>query len=182
MKLTEMKERLIIISDLWGREKAEWLINYTEILETKFDLFFYDSCEIGEVDKSNYIQDNLHNQFVNGGIELAIENLIKQEKNPVNIIAFSIGGVIAWNFGLRTDNIKSLICVSSTRLRKETKRPTGRIELYFGENDEYQPSKKWIKNMQLEFKFLPKKSHQLYKEIEFAKYLSTKILTTTPQH
>ena len=66
MKLTEMKERLIIISDLWGREKAEWLINYTEILETKFDLFFYDSCEIGEVDKSNYIQDNLHNQFFRG--------------------------------------------------------------------------------------------------------------------
>ena len=54
-------------------------------------------------------------------------------------------------------------------------------KLYFGENDEYQPSKEWMKNMQLEFKILPKKSHQLYKEIGFAKNLSTKILKTTPQ-
>ena len=26
-----MKERLIIISDLWGEEKSEWLINYVAL-------------------------------------------------------------------------------------------------------------------------------------------------------
>lgn len=176
-----MKERLIIISDLWGKEKAEWLTNYTEILKTKFDLKFYDSCEIGKVDKSNYVQDSLHNQFVNGGIELAVEKLIEQEKNPVNILAFSIGGVIAWNFGLKTDNIKSLLCISSTRLRKETRRPKGRITLYFGENDEYQPSPEWIEYMQVAFNVLPNKSHQVYREMKLAKDLSDKILKTTPQ-
>jgi pimeloyl-ACP methyl ester carboxylesterase len=177
-----MKERLIIISDLWGKEKAEWLTNYTEILKTKFDLNFYDSCEIGNVDKSDYFQDSLHNQFVNGGIELAVNKLIEQEKNPINILAFSIGGVIAWNFGLKTDNIKSLVCISSTRLRKETRRPKGKITLYFGENDEYQPSSEWIEYMKLTFRAVPNKSHQVYTERKFSQDLSAVILKTTPQH
>ncbi|WP_299190491.1 alpha/beta hydrolase [uncultured Aquimarina sp.] len=177
-----MRERLIIISDLWGREKSKWLINYTHILKTKFDLVYYDSCEIGKIDKSDYDQDNLHQQFVNGGIEIAVEKLIEQENSPVNILAFSVGGVIAWKFGLRTDYIKSLICVSSTRLRKETKRPKGKIELYFGENDNYQPKTEWIKNMKLEFKAFPNKGHQIYLETEFAQILCERILkndTTT---
>ena len=177
-----MKDRLIIISDLWGKEKAQWLTNYTRVLETKFEIVFYDSCEIGKVDKSDYNQDNLHRQFVNGGIDLAVENLIEKEKTPIDILAFSVGGLIAWKFGLKTDNIKSLISISSTRLRKETKRPKGKIELYFGENDQYQPTLEWMKNMQLKFKILTNKGHEVYIETEFAKNLSEKILkndTTT---
>ena len=177
-----MKERLIIISDLWGKEKAEWLTNYTRILETKFEVVFYDSCEIGKVDKYDYKQDYLHRQFVNGGIDLAVENLIEKEKSPIDILGFSVGGVIALKFGLRTDNVKSLTSVSSTRLRKETKRPKGEIELYFGENDEHKPTTEWMENMQLEFQVLPNKGHKVYSEIEFAKNLSNKILKTTSQH
>ncbi|MEM1121754.1 MAG: alpha/beta hydrolase [Bacteroidota bacterium] len=176
-----MKERLVIISDLWGSEKAEWLPNYTEILETKFELWFYDSCEIGKVDKSNYEQYNLHIQFVDGGIDLAVDNLVEKERNPVNILAFSVGGVIAWKFGLSTDNIKSLLCVSSARLRKETERPKGRIELYFGEKDEHLPSTEWRKNMQIKFNMLIDKGHMVYTETEFARNLSEKMLETSPQ-
>lgn len=64
-----MKERIIIISDLWGRKKSEWLINYTQILETEFDIMFYDSCELGQIDVAIYTQENLHKQFIGGGIE-----------------------------------------------------------------------------------------------------------------
>ncbi|MBL4708178.1 MAG: alpha/beta hydrolase [Flavobacteriales bacterium] len=174
-----MKEKLIIISDLWGREKSKWLINYTQILETKFDIMFYGSCEIGGIDKSDYIQNSLHRQFVNGGIDMAVEKLIELEKNSVNILAFSVGGVIAWKFGLKSDNIKSLICVSSARLRKVTKRPKGKIELYFGENDEYKPKMEWLESMNLKFNILPDKGHQVYSEPEFAKEISKIILKMT---
>ncbi|NOU58684.1 alpha/beta hydrolase [Marinifilum caeruleilacunae] len=171
-----MKERLIIISDLWGKEKSQWLNHYTQILETKFDLAFYDSCEIGEVDKSNYTQGDLHKQFVSGGIEKAVEKLIELEKSPVHILAFSVGGVIAWKFGLRTNNVKSLKCVSSTRLRKETKRPNGKIKLYFGENDEHRPKSEWIENMKLESKLIEGKGHQVYIEADFAQMVCERIV------
>ncbi|MBD0404515.1 alpha/beta hydrolase [Flammeovirga sp. EKP202] len=170
-----MKDRLIILSDLWGKEKADWLTDYTRFLEPEFDVVFYDTCTIGQVDKSDYSQDHLHQQFLNGGIDLAVEYLVEKEQTPIDILAFSIGGAIAWKFGLKTGNIKSLTSISSTRLRKETKRPKGKIELYFGEKDEHRPSIEWMENMQLEFTILPNKSHEIYREAEFARNLSKKI-------
>ncbi|WP_437396937.1 alpha/beta hydrolase [Flagellimonas lutimaris] len=176
-----MKERLIIISDLWGREKSEWLINYTRILKSKFNIEFYDSCELGQIDISNYNQENLHKQFISGGIEIAVDKLIEREKHKVNILAFSIGGTIAWNFGLKSDNINSLVWVSSTRLRNETETPEGNLKLYFGENDDYKPTVEWFENMNLEYEFLSNKGHEVYCEPQFAEQLSKKIIKTTPQ-
>ena len=171
-----MKERLIIISDLWGRGKSGWLTNYTRILEPEFDVLFYDSCELGQIDLSNYTQENLHKQFISGGIERAIDKLIESEKHKLNILAFSIGGTIAWKYGLKTDNIKSLVCVSSTRLRYETERPKGNLELYFGQNDEYKPPVEWFEKMKLEYEILSEKGHQFYCETQFAEHLSKKII------
>ncbi len=130
-----MKNRLLVISDLWGKEKSDWLIYYARLLEQKFDLVFYDSCEIGGVDQSIYVQDRLHQQFVNGGIERAVDRLVQLEKLPVHVLAFSIGGSIAWKYGLKSGMVQSLNCISSTRLRNETEKPTGHIKLYFGEKE-----------------------------------------------
>lgn len=175
-----MKERLIIISDLWGIEKSKWLTNYTCILETRFDIEFYDSCEIGQIDKSNYTQESLHSQFINGGIEKAVNRLVECEKQKVNILAFSIGGTIAWNFGLKSENVNSLVCVSSTRLRNESKRPEGFVRLYFGRNDENKPNEEWFESMNIEYYILTEKGHQVYCESQFAEQLSNIIIKTTP--
>lgn len=94
----------------------------------------------------------------------------------MHILAFSIGGTIAWNFGLKSNNIESLICVSSTRLRNETERPLGDIELYFWENDEYKPSAEWLETMKLKFEVFADKGHTVYCETEFAEKLSEKII------
>src|SRR5690606_412893 len=99
-----------------------------------------------------------------------------------NILAFSIGGTIAWKIGLKSDNLNTLVCVSSTRLRKETEKPKSLIKLYFGENDEYKPTEAWFKKMKPEYEILSNKEHQVYCETEFAKQLCEKILKTTPQH
>ncbi len=171
-----MKNRLIILSDLWGTEKSEWLVNYTQVLKSDFHLEYYDCCELGEINKSDYSEKERHSQFVNGGIEKAVEKLIALEKNTVNILAFSIGGAIAWKYGLKSDKINSLVCVSSTRLRYETVRPKGKITLYFGSNDAYKPRLEWLEAMKLEYDILSEKDHEFYREEEFAEQLSKQLI------
>ena len=73
-------------------------------------------------------------------MEIAVDKPIELEKHQVHILSFSIGGTIALNFGLTSENINSLDCISSKRLRNETELPEGNLELYFGENDEYKPT------------------------------------------
>ncbi len=171
-----MKEKLIVISDLWGREKSQWLSNYTHILEARFNIKYYDSCELAGVDKSAYTQDSLHRQFVKGGIEKAVAKLVSTEKEKVNILAFSIGCTIAWKYGLISDNINSLIGISATRLRHETDRPQGEISLYFGESDEFSPQPDWYEAMQINFEIIVGKGHELYRDPRFAEKLSKKMM------
>ena len=157
-----MKPRLIILSDLWGVEKSEWLRNYLDILAPIFTIKFYDSCDLAKVDKSIYEEQHLHRQFLNGGIERATKNLLELEKQKVNVLAFSIGGTIAWKAqseGLQVNNIHA---ISSTRLRHETKKPDCHIKLYFGANDEYQPSAEWLDRMDIKARVFQNKGHQLY--------------------
>lgn len=167
---------MIIVSDLWGKDRSEWIELYTTILKQKFDLFFYNSCLLGDVDKSVYDQHVLHQQFVRGGIDTAFKHLSKLEKHPIHILAFSVGGTIAWKYGLQTGNIISLTCVSSTRLRKETEKPIGDINLYFGEEDEYTPNVEWFKKMGINSHIIPSKGHQMYLETDFAEKLCHRML------
>ncbi|MFK8104507.1 MAG: alpha/beta hydrolase [Saprospiraceae bacterium] len=170
------KKRLVIISDLWGREKADWLAFYTQVLEAIFEVNYYDSCELGGVDKTDYTEENLHRQFVNGGIEKAVENLIEVERKPINVLAFSVGGAIAWKFGMRTNMLHSLVCVSSTRLRKETAKPKGKVMLYFGAQDAFKPEESWFNQHEINREILANKAHQVYQEQQFAEQLSTTII------
>ena len=165
-----MKKRLIILSDLWGKEKSEWLDNYIQNLKNAFEIEYYDCCELGDVDKSIYTEEILHQQFVNGGVNKAVQKLIDLEKGKINILAFSIGGVIGWKFGIESNKIESLYCVSSTRLRHESNKPKGIIHLYFGELDDFKPQKDWFNKMDLNYDILNDKNG----EIEYAngnKYL-----------
>lgn len=172
-----MQKRLIILSDIWGREKSDWVRNYSKYLESNFDITYYDCCELGGIDKSDYTEKKLHNQFVNGGIEKAVSWLVETVKENVTILAFSVGGAIAWKFALVSDKVDSLICVSSTRLRYEMNKPKGRIMLYFGKNDEFKPQYEWFDRLEINYSILDGKDHLFYKEAEFGKELSEKIIT-----
>ena len=168
-----MKPKLIILSDLWGRQKAHWLPHYTRLLSDKYTLTFYDCCELGGIDLSHYQEESLHRQFIEGGIERAVIKLLKLETQPLRILAFSIGGTIAWKFGLMGGRIERLSCVSSTRLRKETEKPLGNIHLYFGEDDPYRPQQEWFQQMKVPFTLLPHQSHDMYEEAGFAEWLTS---------
>jgi hypothetical protein len=159
-----MKPRLIIISDLWGIENSKWVNKYIKILASKFEIQFYDSCELGQIDKSEYEESNLHNQFINGGIEIAVKMLLKLEHKEIDILAFSIGGVIAWKAQLNGLKINNFYAISSTRLRNEQKKPKCRINLYFGEKDIYKPTSNWFDSFGLKPKIFKNKDHKLYTE------------------
>lgn len=163
------KPRLLILSDLWGNEKSEWIIYYTSILENYFELKYYDSCDLGTIDKSAYSEEILHHQFLNGGIEKAVANLLQEEKEFITVLAFSIGGLIAWKSGLSGLKIQNLYAISSTRLRYESKKPSGTIELFYGKNDIYKPSSNWFTKLKLKENFFSNQEHELYKQKEFAK-------------
>lgn len=171
-----MKKRLIILSDIWGKDKSEWIINYTQYLEANFDIKYYDCCELGRIDKSDYTENSLHKQFVNGGIERAVERLLEIEKHSLNILAFSIGGTVAWKFGIQSNKINSLTCVSSTRLRNETIRPKGEIMLFYGADDAFKHQREWLNNMRVKYSIVNGKEHQFYIEPEFAQQLCEQVI------
>ena len=134
------KERLVILSDLWGEQKGDWTRHYEALLQDRFEIQYYDSCVLGDVDTSIYEEKSLHRQFVTGGIARAKEQLLVLEPSKISILAFSIGGATAWKAALDGLHVGKLVTVSATRLRHETKRPTCSLTCFFGEKDAFRPS------------------------------------------
>ena len=171
-----MKPRLIILSDLWGIEKSNWVSGYVELLKNEFEIQYYDCGELGGIDKSNYTEKNLHNQFINGGIEKGVENLLKREENQIDVLAFSIGGVIAWKAGLKGLNLRKLFVISSTRLRYEKEIPNGVIKLFYGENDNNKPNDNWLEKYSIDFEIIENKEHNFYTEKDCTVLICNEIL------
>lgn len=176
MNENKNRQKIILISDIWGKEKSDWISNYTTILEKHFDIQYYDSCELGNIDKSEPFEVNLHHQFVNGGIEKAIENLLQQEQESFIVLGFSIGGFIAWRAALSGLKTKILFAISSTRLRHETQKPSGIIELFYGENDTYKPDHHWFHQMDLSENIYPNEDHNMYQKKEIAEEICKQMI------
>lgn len=170
-----MKPRLIILSDLWGIQKSEWIVAYRKLLIKKFEVIYYDCCELGKIDTSIYNQEVIHQQFLKNGIEVATKKLLELEKEKVNILAFSIGGIIAWKAGLNGLKIDKFYAVSSTRLRNETKKPNGNLNVYYGSEDEFKPKKEWYKAINISNQIIENQNHDIYKKAEFVKEICREI-------
>jgi len=162
------KQKLLILSDLWGFRKFDWANEYTQRLKLKFEVLNYDCCSLGDIDVNDYKEDILHKQFINGGIKIAAKKLVALEKTEVDILAFSIGGIIAWKAGLLGLKIRNFYSVSSTRLRYETQKPKGNIKLFFGEKDVFKPKDSWQKRLNVDFETVANKTHTMYKEEKIA--------------
>lgn len=152
------------MSDLWGKQNSDWVTDYIELLQNKFDVHFYDCCELGEIDTRRQTQELIHQLFLMGGIERAIKNLLEKEKEEVSVIGFSLGGLIAWKAALLGLKAKYICAVSSTRLRYETEKPQGEIELFFAENDPNKPGEDWFRLLRLEKYIIEKENHEFYKK------------------
>jgi hypothetical protein len=157
-----MKPRLIILSDLFGNRHFDWENFYINSLKSHYDVQYYDCCELGNIDKSIDTQKHLHQQFVDDGIEKAVGNLLALEKGIIDILAFSIGGTIAWKAGLKGLKINNLIAISATRLRYETDKPNCNIKLYFGEKDVFKPLRNWFERLGIDINILENEGHDCY--------------------
>jgi hypothetical protein len=161
-------QKLIILSDLWGRQKSDWIVHYTNILQDHFIIEYYNSCELAEINLTEYEEEKIHYQFINGGIEKAIKNLMAQEKVSVCVLGFSIGGYIAWKAAIEDFNVKSITAVSSTRLRNEEIKPKCEIDLIYGEDDSAKPKQEWFDKLELESKIYKGEKHDFYMKEENA--------------
>ena len=170
-----MKPKLIILSDLWGLNRSLWIEKYKTALQSNFEVIFYDSCELAQIDNNGLNEEQIHELFIENGITLAVRNLINLENDKINVLGFSIGGTIAWKAGLNGLKIDNFFAVSSTRLRYETERPNCKIKILFGDKDLFKPFKNWADHLKLEMQILKNGDHEIYKNDDFIEKLCTSI-------
>lgn len=126
-----------------------------------------------------YEEKSIHQQFINGGIERAVQQLLAKEKSRSSyVLAFSIGGTIAWKAGLRGLAIQHCFAISANRLRYETQQAKHPVHLYYGQDDPYRPQQDWLDQMNVNYRLIPGKGHLLYKDPTEIEYICQTILRT----
>ncbi|MEM9361181.1 MAG: hypothetical protein AAGA43_01035 [Bacteroidota bacterium] len=159
-----MAEKLVVISDMWGVKKGMWITSYFGYLQQYFTIVFHDAQQLGNVDVAVSTEENVHNAFVQGGIDTAVAHLLKKETKPCHYLAFSTGGTIAWKAALKGLPMKSLTAVSPTRIRLEEEKPNVAMRLIFGERDTFKPDLKWASKVEAKLEIVPGFGHDLYSD------------------
>tara|TARA_R110002051_G_scaffold254534_1_gene313487 strand:- start:874 stop:1419 length:546 start_codon:yes stop_codon:yes gene_type:complete len=171
-----MAERLVIVSDMWGTKKSLWITSYLGYLQQHYDIVFYDCQELANIDLTVETHENLHREFVNGGIDTASAHLLKRERIPSHYLAFSTGGTIVYKAGLFGLPIKSLYAISATRVRVESEKPDFLTHFLFGSNDSYKPTEEWSKEMNVEMELVNDFGHELYTDEKIIKKVCQDLL------
>lgn len=160
-----MKKTLLIISDITGFDNLSWINNYIELLKSNFQIVLYDSRKLAGIERSDLNEKELHSKFINNGIEKAANLLVKFENEEVDILAFSVGGTIAWKAAINGLKVKNLYAISATRLRFERNKPNCKIHLIYAENDLFKPEDQWFKLLELNREIIKNGEHEIYKEM-----------------
>jgi len=149
-------------------------------LRNYYDIQFYDSRKLAEISTSGKAKSVIHNQFKEEGITNAVKNLLLMSiHSPVTVLAFSIGGTIAWKASLAGFPIKKLVAVSVTRLRLEKARPACELVLFYGNKDQFLPSQEWFLKHGLESaKNIMEGEHEMYRLSSSAKVICTSLTHT----
>lgn len=159
-----MAEKLLVLSDMWGIKKGLWITSYFGYLQQYYSIEFYDVQQLANLDIPVLTEDNIHKAFVSGGIDTAVAHLLKKEKDPCHVLAFSTGGTIAWKAGIQGLPIKSLTAISPTRIRFEEEAPNCDINLLYGECDRFKPDLKWSKKVGVDMNIVSNFGHELYSD------------------
>ncbi len=174
-----MIQRLIVLSDLWGIGRSQWWAYYEQPLRNHFEVEWYDCCQLGDINLSNCEQEKLHQQFLAGGLERAVSGLLAAEKHrpPARLLAFSIGGTIAWKAIQQGLPCKYFCAVSATRLRKEQETLPIKGKLYYGADDPYRPDERWGQQQStLSYELLPAYGHEAYTKAEVAETIVNELV------
>lgn len=173
--LLNMGKEILILTDIWGSNHQKWMDHYVRYYEKKYKVIVFDVIELGEICTSDFNEEKIHTQFINFGIDKAVDNLFFRKSSALAIIGFSIGGLIAWKACLRGMVVDNLILVSSTRLRFEVEKPNCHLQLFFGSKDPYIPDTIWFNNLDIIPEIFENHHHEIYRDFVLIPYLLEKI-------
>lgn len=171
-----MAERLVVVSDMWGSKKGLWITSYLGYLQQYFNIDFYDSRELAQIDKTKATSEELYEAFVNGGMETAVTQLLASEKEASHYLTFCAGGNIAWHAALRGLPVKSLYAVSPMNLHQITKAPSCPVTLLYGELSENRPSRAWAIQTNSIMEVVPNFGHEMYSDEKVIKKVCRDLL------
>ncbi len=166
---------------MWGARNGLWITTYLGYLQQYFDITYYDSQELANIDVPVKSENNLHRAFVEGGIDTAALHLLKKEEEPAHYLGFSMGGTIAWKAGLMGLPMKSIYTVSSTRIRAEENQPECDITAIFGDNDIYRPKADWYKKHELKSDIVKGFGHTMYTDEKVIDKVCLELLKSVTQ-
>ena len=159
-----MAERLVILSDLWGAKKGLWITSYLGYLQQYFDIVYYDTSQLADLDTGLPTAENLCAAFDNGGLERAVRNLMAKETTLSHYLAFCAGGTVAWHAAREGLPVKSLYAVSPLYLHRESDIPDCQVTLVFGEYMDDRPSKAWAGKLGAPMEIIPLFGREMYSD------------------
>ncbi|RTE53672.1 hypothetical protein EHW67_11785 [Arenibacter aquaticus] len=172
-----MANRLVIISDMWGAKKGQWITSYLGYLQQYYKITFYDCQQLADLNLTVESPENLQKAFMEEGVDTAVAHLLKKEHKRSHYLAFGIGGTIAWKAAQKGLPVKSLYAISSAGLRGEDQRPKKvDIKLLYGSNDEFKPSENWSHEIGVEMETVKNFGHSLYTDEKIIGKVSLELL------
>ena len=159
-----MSKRLVILSDLWGPRKGLWITSYLGYLQQYFDITYYDTSQLADLDVSHPTVSSLTAAFSEGGMERAVRNLISKETQPAHYLAFCAGGSVVWKAIKKGLPAKSLYAISPMDLHKESKINGCPVKVLYGEYMDNKPSKNWAVQNGVTLEVFPRFGHGMYSD------------------
>lgn len=171
-----MAERLVVVSDMWGSKKGLWITSYLGYLQQYFNIVFYDSRELANIDKSNNTAEGMRSAFINGGLDTAVSHLLAKESEKSHYLTFCAGGAIAWKAAINGLPVKSLYAVSPIEMEHFKEGPDCPITLLYGEMEESIPSTEWSIHTKAVIERIPKFGHEMYSDEKIIKKVCLDLL------
>ncbi|MCR9227987.1 MAG: hypothetical protein NXH90_11255 [Flavobacteriaceae bacterium] len=172
-----MAEKLVVISDKWGAKKGLWIASYFGYLQQYYDIVFHDCQQLGNVDVSISSEENIDKAFLQeNGIENAVSNLIRKEKEQAHYLAFGIGATVAYKASLKGLPAKSITAISAVGIESEDRTSPTDVQLIFGECDKQKPGLTWAKSVGANLRIVPNFGHTLYSDEKIISEVSLELL------
>ena len=160
-----MARKLVVLSDLWGSKKGLWITSYLGYLQQYFDIVYYDSRQLADMDLPPvHTQEDLYQVFADTGMKRAAAALLSLEKEPREYLTFGGGGSIVWQAALMGLPVHSLYALSPLCLQKIGSGPDGPVTVVYGEYHVNRPAPQWFRQMGLEPEIVPRFGQELYSD------------------
>lgn len=157
-----MAEKLVILSDLWGSKKGLWITSYLGYLQQYFDIQYYDTFQLADVEEIVCSPQKLVDAFHKGGMETAVSQLLNKENEAAHYLTFCCGGTVAWEAAHRGLPMRSLYAIAPMVIPEGIPSPDCPVRLLFGGKDPNVLSEEWAQEQGVSLEILPDYGHELY--------------------